>query len=424
MIDALRQLLTQTIVSSTIIALVLLIRRPVRHAFGAPVAYRLWLLLPIALVAMRLPGASSADSELIAYVQMEPIYSLVDRSLSVTSSAYSAISWSGGLLAAWAVGATIFLVYFIGLQRAYVKSLGKLSELRGVLRAERSAGCPALIGVFGPKVVLPRDFETRYTAQEQTLVLAHEAVHLHRRDTLWNALVLLLRCAFWFNPLIHVAAHFMRVDQELACDATVIVRHPASRRTYADAMLKTELADAALPVGCHWHSTHSLKERLHMLKTRLPSRARRTVGSALFAFTSVIVGFAAWAAEPASPGAQSITLDAAQVEATQARRLLHLKQGKLRVPATAVSVVSASTVQPQPEGGQILEGDVQIEIAPPANAAPQKQVMVLKTPAGVQTSEVFHAPRASTLKAEKVVLTQTENGTVTLDFEDGTIQEH
>ena len=424
MIDALRQLLLQTIVSSTIIALVLLIRRPVRHVFGGSVAYRLWLLVPVPLVAMLLPGAPSAGSDLIAYVQMEPVYSLVDRSLSVTAHAHSPISWSRGLLAAWAVGATIFLAYFLGLQRAYVKGLGKLSDLRGVLRAESSAGCPALIGVLRPRVVLPRDFEARYTAQEQALVLAHEAVHLQRRDTLWNALVVLLRCAFWFNPLTHVAAHFMRVDQELACDATVIDRHPASRRTYADAMLKTELADAALPVGCHWHSAHPFKERLQMLNTRLPSRARRTVGGALFACSSVIVGFAAWAAEPASPGAPTITLDANSiaVDSTQPPHRMHMKQARLRIPATAMSVVSANSVQPQADGGQILEGNVQIEIAP--SALPQKRVMVLKTPAGMQTTEQFHKPRPSTVKAERVIVRPTENGMVTLEFEDGRIEEH
>ena len=292
-IEALRQLLALTLVSSALITLVLLIRRPVRHTFGASVTYRTWLLVPIPLAAMLLPGIPGANAELVTYVQIDTVYSLVQRSLSVPLETGTASNQPAWLLGAWGAGAAIFLAYFLGLQNAFVRGLGTLSEKSGTLRAEIPAGCPALIGVFRPRIVLPEDFETRYTAPEQALVLAHENVHLERGDTFWNALVVLLRCVFWFNPLVHFAASVMRVDQELACDATVIDRHPSSRRTYADAMLKTELADAALPVGCHWRSSHSFKERLEMLKTRLPSPARRVLGSGLFAMASIVIGFAA-----------------------------------------------------------------------------------------------------------------------------------
>ena len=37
-----------------------------------------------------------------------------------------------------------------------------------------------------------------------------------------NAVVEVACCANWFNPLVHLAAHRLRTDQELACDATVI----------------------------------------------------------------------------------------------------------------------------------------------------------------------------------------------------------
>ena len=71
--------------------------------------------------------------------------------------------------------------------REALSGLGTLSEFQGTLRAQTAAGCPALIGVLRPKVVLPDDFETRYTAQEQSLILAHENVdtaptEAHRRQ--------------------------------------------------------------------------------------------------------------------------------------------------------------------------------------------------------------------------------------------------
>jgi hypothetical protein len=63
-------------------------------------------------------------------------------------------------------------------------------------------------------------------------------------------------------------------------------------------MLKTQLADSSLPVGCHWHSAHPLKERIEMLKQSPASSLRRNLGRALVALASVLGGCLAWAAEP------------------------------------------------------------------------------------------------------------------------------
>lgn len=417
-IEALRHLLALTFVSTIVTALVLLIRQPVRRAFGAAVTYRIWLLVPIPLVAMLLPGAPGASSELVTYVQLDPVYSLVQRSLNVQLEASGSINWYAWLLGAWGIGAALCLAWLLGLQRAYVRGLGKLSEDGSTLRAESSAGCPALLGVLRPRIVLPNDFEHRYTEQEQALVLAHENVHLDRRDTLWNALAVLIRCVFWFNPLVHVAAGFMRADQELACDAAVIDRHPASRRTYADAMLKTELADTALPVGCHWHSSQAFKERLEMLKTRFPGPMRRALGGSLFAITAVVVAFAAWAAEPAPAAAPQ------SADAPTAPRITHLQKGVLRFPPSGEVQISTGTMTEGPNGETILDGGVVITVAAPAG--PRHVVRTIKTPTGEMTTQndVEQAgAHTLTLRAQKVTVKRDAAGT-TLEFEDGTVEQH
>jgi hypothetical protein len=170
--------------------------------------------------------------------------------------------------------------------------------VRSVVRAQHAVGCPALLGVIHPKIVLPVDFESRYTRLERLLIFSHERVHLRRGDAAWNAVAAFMRCLFWFNPLAHLASTYFRVDQELACDAAVIRNHPDSSRTYATAMLKTELAEATLPLGCHWSSAHHLKERLRMLKRARPARWRRVSGHALVALGAVAIGYSAWATEP------------------------------------------------------------------------------------------------------------------------------
>jgi TonB family protein len=123
-------------------------------------------------------------------------------------------------------------------------------------------------------------------------------MHIVRGDLHANALTAALRCVFWFNPLLHLAARHFRHDQELACDLRVIARHPDSRRAYGEAMLKTQLALHPLPLGCHWGS-HPLKERIAMLKQPVPSLTRWVAGAALVGTLAFGVGFAAWSSQPA-----------------------------------------------------------------------------------------------------------------------------
>jgi bla regulator protein BlaR1 len=273
------------------------IRRPVRRAFGAEISYFAWLLVPITVVASLLPDVTGLQAALPTHSVLSIT---IDRSIEASIPTRLSVNTSAWVLGIWCAGIALCALYFVVLQRAFMKSMGRLSRAGSLLRAESTAGCPVVVGVLRPNIILPVDFESRYTSQEQALILAHEQVHQRRGDTRWNAVVALLRCLFWFNPLLHLAASCFRVDQELACDAAVVQRHPQSRRVYAGAMLETQLADAALPVGCHWRSVHALTERLEMLKRSTPGRARRIFGGAFLVIASLGLGYTAWAAEAAA----------------------------------------------------------------------------------------------------------------------------
>ena len=310
MINTLRDLFTLTIVSSSAIIIILLLRRYLRQMFGQAVSYFAWLLVPAVIVAALLPNTRASGLPFAFSMEIRKVSALV---VAYGSDAAPTINGSAWLLGAWGVGSALFLLYLAGLQYAFLRSLGTLTQSRGMLRAASCAGCPALVGIFRPKIILPADFEARYTLEEQSLVLAHESTHLRHRDALWNALVALLRGLFWFNPLVHLGASRFRVDQELACDAAVIRSHPNSRRTYAGAMLKTQLADSSLPVGCYWHSAHPLEERIEMLKQAPHGSLRRNFGRVLVALASVLGGCLAWAAEPAAAPTETSTSAVAQI---------------------------------------------------------------------------------------------------------------
>ncbi len=310
-------LIETAIASGLAVLLALLLRRPLRRRFGVRIAYLIWAAVPLAIVAVLLPAPRT---ETIAAIR--PFEA--DASMIVTGEPATAASRTGGTgsrrvpapiaedpgsvdwptwaAALWLFGTLAAFALLCRQQRRFMRSLGALRvEDKGLLRAQGTAGCPALIGAVRPRIVLPVDFDVRYSATERELVLAHERMHLARGDAVANAIAAGLRCVFWFNPLIHWSVGRFRFDQELACDAAVLQRFPQARRSYAAAMLKTQLADVALPVGCHWQSSHPLWERIAMLKQPLPGAALRRLGLTVVALFVGTGAFAAWAAQPPGP---------------------------------------------------------------------------------------------------------------------------
>lgn len=292
--DLLEALFRANLAVAAAVALVLLLRRPTRRAFGAQAAYALWLTPALAPLAGILPRPA-------AMILIEPL------TLEAVAGGATAAALPGGdlaapaLVTAWLVGALVAAVVLARRQARFMAALGRLEAHGDVLRAEHPAIGPAVVGAFRPRIVTPADFEARFAPEEQALILRHEQVHLARGDGLVNALAAAVQCACWFNPLVHVGARTLRIDQELACDAAVLAHHPRARRLYAEALLKAQVDGPTLPVGCHWQ--HPLKERIAMLKSPLPGPSRRIAGLAAAGLASLTAAGAAWAVQPApAPG--------------------------------------------------------------------------------------------------------------------------
>lgn len=292
--DLLQALLETTVATTAAVLLVLALRRRLRATFGATVAYTAWALVPVAAIAVLLPAATNP----LMAMPMAQVLVAAPTAASMTDAA-SPIDWHPWLGAAWMLGALLAVLWFTRQQRGFRLGLGTLQRRAdGLQQAQVIDGLPAAIGLWKPAIVLPADFDVRYSSEQRTLMVAHERMHIVRGDLHANALTAALRCVFWFNPLLHLAARPFRHDQELACDLRVIARHPHARRAYGEAMFKTQLALHSLPLGCYWGS-HPLKERIAMLKQPVPSSTRWIGGAALVAVLGLGVGFAAWSAQPA-----------------------------------------------------------------------------------------------------------------------------
>jgi hypothetical protein len=205
-----------------------------------------------------------------------------------------------GALVIWATGAVIMFTLLLRRQRSFVQSLGRMTSDADGVRRSGAIVAPMLVGAWRPQVVVPVDFEIRYGEEERQLVLAHERAHLVRRDILVNVFAAIWLCLFWFNPLMYWAMGRLRLDQELACDALVLARSKTAPRRYADALLNTQLATESewhMPIGCHWQSSHPLKERVAMLKRPLPGLSRQILGITLALAVTISGGYTAWAAQ-------------------------------------------------------------------------------------------------------------------------------
>lgn len=216
---------------------VALARLPVRHLVGPTAAYDLWIIPPLAAAAT-------------------PIVVLVNHTNSPVAPIALGLP-APVITAIWALGAIGLGAVFIAAQMRFMREV----------RAGRAG--PAVVGLIAPRIVLPAE-TADYTTAERELIRAHEREHVARKDPRAAAFAALCQCLCWFNPLVHLAAYLLRLDQELACDAAVIRSRPQARALYGQTLLKTQLAAQPLPFGCYWpaRGLHPLEVRIRLLKPR------------------------------------------------------------------------------------------------------------------------------------------------------------
>ncbi|HEX4097308.1 MAG TPA: M56 family metallopeptidase [Caulobacteraceae bacterium] len=285
--DVLEALSRMNLAAGAAILGVVALRKLVRTRFGARLAYGLWLLPVLTSAAVLIP-ARQVHVVRAATPAMVTAFGAQQGVLAPPAPTAVSLDPLVLIVGVWIAGIAVAALIMAGLQ------------LRFMRQARGGALGPALVGVMAPRIVTPKDFAERYSPGEQTLVLAHERTHLERQDSRLNGFCAALQCLCWFNPLVHLGAHLMRIDQELACDEAVVIRFPGARRAYAEVLVKAQLATLPLPLGCYWpsKSAHPLVERIAMLKRKDLGRASRRAGLAGLVALCCGAGFAAWASQP------------------------------------------------------------------------------------------------------------------------------
>lgn len=213
-----------------------------RWIWGASIIASLLVPFVMSSVTVQIPllGAAAPDHPAKALVlrqmtlpEFSPSDWLVGHVSPTVSSAHVDDILRGGWIAASA--ALLLAIVASGLHLAWCRRSWERQHIAGTAVYVSDDSGPAIVGLFAPRIVVPRWLMVAPLA-EQELVLAHEDAHLEAHDAqLLTIALLLLVCMPWNLPLWWQLRR-LRFAIEIDCDARVLRRGHAARR-YGEVLL-------------------------------------------------------------------------------------------------------------------------------------------------------------------------------------------
>ncbi len=150
------------------------------------------------------------------------------------------------------------------------------------------APVPLVFGLFRLRVLLPSRLVEDLSDDELEMVLAHEAAHVLRRDTVSSLYMFACHGLFYFHPAVWLARREWQLDRESACDEYAMARTGADARGYAAMLLKVSAgADRAPVLALSAVPTYrTLQRRINEMKQ--PKNDLRS-GRAVWALLALLV---------------------------------------------------------------------------------------------------------------------------------------
>ena len=141
---------------------------------------------------------------------------------------------------------------------------------------------PVSYGVFRKTVLLPADYNERYSTKELYLLLLHEMGHIKNHDTIKLQLIDILQCFIW--PLRFMKKYFVR-DSEILCDNRVLGVVVENRDAYGELMLRECSTKHVVRGLAFSDSFHTLKSRIEAIYSHAPEPHRIALLSVIVALT-------------------------------------------------------------------------------------------------------------------------------------------
>lgn len=345
MSDVLRILLEVTVYSVILYAVIMLFKKAFRKRMSAVLNYAVWallllrLLLPVtidsglslfvipetntpiaqeqALVDTQPPGSSKPTSQIassqISSVYQQPANNYVRKEDEAALQAPRwNFDWQVVIALLWALGVFVFGAYmlrlWLKLQRRInggglnlpedIKNLTQSIKLQMGIKASIEVFAyewlttPALSASIRPKLLLNANM--LQNSEQLMFGIRHELTHFKHKDYLISLLLVMLRCVYWFNPVVWLAAKQIETDMETVCDASVTASMKnVQRGRYIETMIDlSQNVDTQYMLGMGTRADRkSIEKRIRgmfMIKRTTP--AARTA-AALMACLMLIVCF-------------------------------------------------------------------------------------------------------------------------------------
>ena len=236
------------------------------------------LLLPVPLPVYYESSQSRTALQAGAMPELEKLSSF-SRELPAAAKEPDLLKWI--ILGVWAAGAVgiaaFLLARHLRWRKIYREALPLSMSCQGIPAYESLRVCqsgwipgPLTYGAFRPVILLPAGLEPWILPY----VLAHEAVHVRRRDNLFQWLFLAAFCLHWMNPMVWALGYFFSRDMERSCDEEAVEELGMSRRgAYARALLAAaEQAGNTVPFAAGF-GKHPIKERVeNVMKMTMKKR--------------------------------------------------------------------------------------------------------------------------------------------------------
>ena len=218
------------VLTSVLIGLVLLVRRPFVRYFGAEATFLPWSLPILRLIMpdFRLPvkhdiaplqALSFEEIELFMRNSFEAAPSAAPETLPASPpiEAVNSVDVTALILSVWIGIGALWLLYNLVRHYKFTRLLRYVSTLpdKGLIdlaaQAQIKMGLkrrvqtliapkdigPFVTGVIRPLIIVPHNFTEQYSEQAQLFSFCHEMSHIKRADVLWAFVLLIFRAIHW-----------------------------------------------------------------------------------------------------------------------------------------------------------------------------------------------------------------------------------
>ncbi|GAA0356385.1 BlaR1 family beta-lactam sensor/signal transducer [Bacillus horti] len=298
------QFVISLLISSTTVAIIMLVKKVFQKQLSTKWQYGLWFLLMAALALPFLP------TQLFTLERQLP---LLDAPLQQDTGSLTTneireavnINWLQDFTTTvnqatptflnnltawvWTIGAVVMtiltLIAWLRLNKIKRTALSLnstdiialLEQCKQLLKISRKitvvesalVKSPMIFGLFKTYLVFPANFSHWLSEEELKYIFLHELSHYKNKDHWTTYLTVLFQLVYWFNPLVWIAFREMRLDREIACDHAVLqILDKSCHITYGHTLLRFA-HKASQPNSLPIPLTSQLASKKKHLKRRL-----------------------------------------------------------------------------------------------------------------------------------------------------------